>query len=123
MAIVKLVPGDYQKQARNYQDPDYGRGEKIYDAALGIASEAGEVAHAVRELEAWEILGGAPAGTEKALDGVRRELILELGDVLWYAAEMCDALGVEIGDVMAENIRKLERRWPNGYRRGEEGER
>ena len=81
------------------------------------------MAHVVRELEAWEILGGAPAGTEKALEGVRRELILELGDVLWYAAEMCDALGVEIGDVMAENIRKLERRWPDDYRRGEEGER
>lgn len=118
MAIVKLVPTDYQKQARNYQDPDYGRGEKIIDAALGIASEAGEVVHVLRDVNAAKDMSIA-----KAIDKARWELILELGDVLWYVAEMCDVLGVEIEDVMAENIRKLEKRWPDGYKPGEEGKR
>lgn len=118
MAIVKFVPTDYQKQARNYQDPDYRRSEKIIEAALGIASEAGEVVHIVRDANAAK-----DTFITKAIDKARWELILELGDVLWYIAEMCDALGVEIEDVMAENIRKLEKRWPDGYKPGEEGKR
>ena len=118
MAIVKLVPTDYQKQARNYQDPDYGRGEKIIDAALGIASEAGEMVHIIRDA-----YSAKNTFITKAVDKARWELILELGDVLWYIAEMCDTLGVEIEDVMAENIRKLEKRWPDGYKPGEEEKR
>jgi NTP pyrophosphatase (non-canonical NTP hydrolase) len=35
--------------------------------------------------------------------------------VLWYAALACDALGLSMGEVMAENIDKLRRRYPDGF--------
>ena len=122
VAIVRLAPRDYQKQARNYQDKEYGQAGKILDAILGIVSEAGEVAHVVREMNVEDLCRSTIYRTG-AVEKARRELILELGDVLWYVSEMCDALGVEIEDVMAENIRKLEKRWPDGYKAEEEGER
>ena len=39
----------------------------------------------------------------------------ELGDVLWYWIQGCIALGYTPEEVMQENIRKLEKRYPNGF--------
>ena len=39
----------------------------------------------------------------------------ELGDVLWYWVQGCIALGFTPDEVMDENIRKLESRYPNGF--------
>ena len=47
-------------------------------------------------------------------DANREHLILELGDLLWYVAQATQALGVSFEDVIAGNIRKLEKRYPGG---------
>lgn len=39
----------------------------------------------------------------------------ELGDVLWYVAALCTKFGFDMGDVMAVNIEKLKKRYPDGY--------
>ena len=39
----------------------------------------------------------------------------ELGDVLWYWVQGCIALGYSPEEVMEENIKKLELRYPNGF--------
>ena len=39
----------------------------------------------------------------------------ELGDVLWYCAETASALGLQLDDVAANNIHKLEMRYPEGF--------
>ena len=39
----------------------------------------------------------------------------ELGDVLWYWIQGCIALGYTPEEVMQENIKKLEKRYPNGF--------
>ena len=38
----------------------------------------------------------------------------ELGDVMWYWINACRALGLDPNDVIAENVRKLEARYPGG---------
>jgi|GEM_PF-493136 len=43
------------------------------------------------------------------------ELTLELGDAQWYVAQAADAMGVELGEVMQANIRKLAQRYPDGF--------
>ena len=45
----------------------------------------------------------------------RFHLMRELGDVLWYWVQGCTALGYTPQEVMEENIRKLESRYPNGF--------
>ena len=45
----------------------------------------------------------------------RYHLKRELGDVLWYWIQGCTALGYTPQEVMEENIKKLEARYPNGF--------
>lgn len=39
----------------------------------------------------------------------------ELGDLLWFIAEYCTALGWDLEDVARENIEKLMARYPEGF--------
>lgn len=39
----------------------------------------------------------------------------EVGDILWFVAEYCTAMRWNLEDVMAENIEKLKKRYPNGF--------
>jgi NTP pyrophosphatase (non-canonical NTP hydrolase) len=67
--------------------------------ALGLASEAGEVAgvvkKAIRDLDALALADLGPA------------LKPELGDVLWYVAVLAYNLGLTLEEVAAYNIAKL----------------
>ena len=39
----------------------------------------------------------------------------ELGDVCWYVAEMASGLGLPLEEIMAQNIEKLRKRYPDGF--------
>ena len=39
----------------------------------------------------------------------------ECGDLLWFVAEYCTAMGWKLGDVMQLNINKLKARYPEGF--------
>lgn len=85
-----------------------GVGEKtalmlLTHAAIGLSGEAGELCSLVQKA-AWY---GNPITV-----GQLKE---ELGDALWYVCEACTALGLELGDVMAHNVAKLRRRYPEGF--------
>ncbi|WP_298820194.1 nucleoside triphosphate pyrophosphohydrolase family protein [Chloroflexus sp.] len=77
--------------------------ERLINAALGLNGEAGEFADTVKK----HLFHGHP------LD--RDALIKELGDVLWYVALACDTLDLSMEAVMAANIDKLRRRYPEGF--------
>jgi NTP pyrophosphatase (non-canonical NTP hydrolase) len=94
---------EYQRLALRTEAPDRPRRERLLNAALGLCGEAGEFADTLKKAEFHA----------HPLD--EAELRKELGDVLWYAALACDALGVQLGDVMAANIEKLRRRYPDGF--------
>ena len=44
----------------------------------------------------------------------REHMIIELGDLMWYVAQACMALEVPFDEVIARNVKKLERRYPGG---------
>jgi NTP pyrophosphatase (non-canonical NTP hydrolase) len=77
--------------------------------ALGLASEAGEVAGKIKK----QIRDGAGWTGEQREDH-RRAVLDEIGDVLWYCAELCTVYGAQLGDVMRANIEKLESRQQRG---------
>ena len=39
----------------------------------------------------------------------------ELGDIIWYWINACRALGYDPNEVIAENVTKLESRYPGGH--------
>jgi NTP pyrophosphatase (non-canonical NTP hydrolase) len=94
---------EYQRLALRTEAPGREQRERLLNAALGLCGEAGEFADSLKK---WEF-------HSHPLDVA--ELKKELGDVLWYAALACDALGLSMGDVMAANIEKLRRRYPDGF--------
>jgi NTP pyrophosphatase (non-canonical NTP hydrolase) len=77
--------------------------ERILNAALGLGGESGEVCDMLKK----HLFQGHP------LD--HNELILELGDILWYVAYMAYALGVPLEEVAQRNVDKLRKRYPNGF--------
>ena len=44
----------------------------------------------------------------------KEHMIIELGDLMWYVAQACMALEVSFDDVIARNVKKLEKRYPGG---------
>jgi NTP pyrophosphatase (non-canonical NTP hydrolase) len=79
--------------------------------ALGLTSEAGEVAGKVKKL----IRDG------EDMEGFELKKIAiasEIGDVLWYCAMLAKEVGVPLNDIMKENLRKLHGRKIRGTLHG-----
>jgi NTP pyrophosphatase (non-canonical NTP hydrolase) len=66
---------------------------------LGLANEAGEVAGKIKKL--FRDKGGRITAAD------RESLKMELGDVLWYLAQICTELDLDLGEVAAANLEKL----------------
>lgn len=94
---------DYQRLARTTAIYPAERGVEY--VALGLASEAGEVAGKIKK----QIRDGAN-WTGEQREEHRRAILAELGDVLWYAAELASNYGVSLGEVAEANIAKLQSR-------------
>ena len=77
----------------------------ILNSAIGIASEGGEFAEIVKKC----VFQGKPLDDETIFHAKR-----ELGDIMWYWISSCRALGLDPNDVIAENVHKLESRYPDG---------
>ena len=71
-------------------------------AALGLCSESGEFASAVK----------AHLMYARALD--KTNLLEEMGDILWFLSLAADSLGFSLRNVMLANIAKLRKRYPEG---------
>lgn len=80
---------------------------------LGLASEAGEVAGVLKKVIRDSPLLAA-ASEEQRAAALRPVLEKELGDVLWYVANLARLLGLSLEDVIKENIEKVQDRTQRG---------
>ena len=99
---------EYQSEANKTAQYPLDRGLEYL--ALGLASEAGEVAGVVKKMIRDD--GGALSRerTQKLID--------ELSDVLWYAAEIATLLDINLSSVARRNIEKLADRAERGVIKG-----
>lgn len=77
----------------------------LMTGAIGISAEGGEFAEIVKKCA----FQGKPMNEETIFHMKR-----ELGDIAWYWVNACRAIGMDPNDVIAENVRKLEARYPGG---------
>jgi NTP pyrophosphatase (non-canonical NTP hydrolase) len=70
---------------------------------MGLCGESGEVIDIVKK----HLAQGHELNKDKIIE--------ELGDVLWYVAEVAYVLNVKLEDVFTLNIEKLSKRYKNGF--------
>jgi NTP pyrophosphatase (non-canonical NTP hydrolase) len=78
----------------------------LMTGGIGLASEGGEFNEIVKKM----LFQGKPYNEEN-----RFHMKRELGDIGWYWINSCRALGYDPNDVIAENVSKLESRYPGGH--------
>lgn len=102
-----MTADEYQQLAERTSS-SAGRPEtvRLLHCALGLCTEAGEFQDVLKRLYFY---GGDFEDTQ------RGNLEEELGDLLWYIAEGANALGVSISQLMEQNIRKLQVRYPDKF--------
>jgi NTP pyrophosphatase (non-canonical NTP hydrolase) len=77
----------------------------LLTAALGMAAETGEFCEIPKK-----IFFQGKSLNDEAVFHMKREL----GDVMWYWINACRALNLDPNDVIAENVQKLQSRYPGG---------
>lgn len=76
---------------------------KIENGILGLSGETGECADIYKKY------------MFQGHEFDREAMKAELGDVLWYVAELASGLGVTLEEIAAGNIEKLRKRYPDGF--------
>ncbi len=101
---------EYQTKSRKTAKyPSIGHG--VIYPTLGLTNEAGEVAGKIKKI--FRDKDGVIGEAERAaLEG-------ELGDVLWYLAQVCTELDLSLEAVAQHNIEKLYSRLERGKISGE----
>ena len=77
----------------------------LMTGSMGTAAESGEFEEIVKKC----VFQGKPMNDDTIFHMKR-----ELGDIAWYWVNACRALGLDPNEVIAENVRKLEARYPGG---------
>tara|TARA_R110000868_G_scaffold4864_4_gene30351 strand:+ start:492 stop:932 length:441 start_codon:yes stop_codon:yes gene_type:complete len=77
----------------------------LITAGFGLGSEGGEFQEIVKKI----LFQGKPLD-----DASVHHMKRELGDIIWYWVNACHALHLDPNDVIAENVTKLESRYPGG---------
>lgn len=95
-----MTLNEYQEKAMRTATP---ASIAFTNVALGMCAEAGEFADVLKKY----LYHGHPMGAE--------QMIEEAGDVLWYVALAAEALGVTLEGLAQRNIKKLEKRYPDGF--------
>lgn len=103
-----MTLNEYQAQART--TALYPEQARIIYPALKLAGEAGEVTEKLGKLMRDE---GYVAGAELT-EAQTSALAKELGDVLWYVANLAADMGLSLEDVGAQNLQKLASRKQRG---------
>lgn len=88
-------------QTAIYPGAGTGNDMELYYLALGLSSEAGEVAGKIKKLIRDASLN-------------QGDLAYELGDVFWYLVRLCEAIGYSPENILEININKLLKRKENG---------
>jgi NTP pyrophosphatase (non-canonical NTP hydrolase) len=100
---------EYQKKSRKTAIYPY-KGKNFIYPTLGLVGESGEVAEKIKK-----ILRDKNGIIEKE---DREEIKKELGDVLWYLAQISTELKIKLDDVAKTNLEKLFSRLKRGKIKG-----
>ena len=94
---------EYQKKAMRTANFALSDNDQLLNAALGLSGESGEFAGLVSKFYYQDN------------DFDKQKLISKLGNVIWYAALVCESMSIDLEDIAAFNIEKLEKLNPETF--------
>lgn len=103
---------EYQKESR--MTAIYPKAHAHTYLALGLASEAGEIASKLKKV----IRDHPNTSVDDMPLEWKKEYLSELGDLLWYIARISDEMGVSLSEIADKNISKLLDRLSRGTLKG-----
>jgi NTP pyrophosphatase (non-canonical NTP hydrolase) len=126
MGNMSLTFGQYQKRALSTAFyPHVSEGAHpiaVTYCILGLNGEAGEIAEKLKKT--WREEGQMLRFTQEQ----RRQVLMELGDLLWYVSQLASELGCSLEAVANWNLEKLAARashgiegWTAEYKQHENG--
>jgi NTP pyrophosphatase (non-canonical NTP hydrolase) len=77
-------------------------GQSIVYPALGLAGESGEIMNKIKKIFRDD--------SGVLTDSRKKEISKELGDILWYVAQVSTELGISLDEVAVSNIEMLKSR-------------
>ncbi len=98
-----MTINEYQELAMTTLNPALDKKDVLINSVMGLCGESGEAIDIVKK---WLAQG-------HQLD--KEHLAKELGDIAWYLAECAYALDIPLEDILAANIEKLKKRFPDGF--------
>jgi NTP pyrophosphatase (non-canonical NTP hydrolase) len=93
---------EYQRLAARTINPVLTEADNEFHALHGMVGEIGELNSLYQK-----VFQGHAFDEDHAMS--------ELGDLLWFIAEYCTAMGWELDVVAQKNINKLKARYPEGF--------
>lgn len=98
-----MTLNEYQALAQRTARHDMCKADHVFNGVLGLSGEVGECADLIKK--------------KYYQDGrnIYLKLLEELGDVLWYTAELAAGMGWTLEEVAQTNIDKLKARYPEGF--------
>ena len=93
---------EYQKLCKKTAKKFDRKEDEILNWGLGITGEAGDVAGCIKKTFFYD---------NDQRDGIKENL----GDTLWYIVMVCNFFDWDIEEILEENIKKLEKRYPKGF--------
>jgi len=93
---------EYQKLCKNTAKKFDNKTHEILTWGLGIAGEAGDVAGCIKKTFSHD---------NDQTPGIKENL----GDTIWYIAMICNYFGWSLQDILADNFKKLKKRYPTGF--------
>lgn len=97
-----MLANTYQSLAARTINKNLKNEETLMHALHGLAGEVGEIHSIFQKKYQGHVVD-------------REHLIKEMGDLLWFIAELCTAIGCDMESVMKSNIKKLKERYPEGF--------
>lgn len=99
-----MTLNEYQEKA--LETAVYPQEHRIIYPALGLTGEAGEVSDKVKKV--------LRDNDSVFTDEKKKEIAMEVGDVLWYCATIARDLGYSLEDICIMNYEKLKSRQERG---------
>lgn len=98
-----MLVSEYENAAMRTANPCLTTRALLEDGLMGLNGEAGECIDILKK----HLFQG------HSLD--KEHMAKELGDVAWYLAVSCHAIGYSLEEVLQMNVEKLSKRYPNGF--------